>query len=70
MIIAMLASGTPAPAPRRADEVVCKKFAETGSLVKKRRVCHTRAQWAKMNDRDQDAARQFVEENRGTPSGT
>jgi hypothetical protein len=69
VILAMLASGTTAPASRAADEVICKKFEVTGSLVKKRRVCHTRAEWAKINDRDQAAARQFVDDNRGRPPG-
>nr|WP_295374268.1 hypothetical protein [uncultured Sphingosinicella sp.] len=69
MILAMLASGTAATAPKPADQVVCRRFAETGSLVKKRRVCYTRAQWAKMNERTQDAARQFVDENRSVVSG-
>ena len=70
MIVAMLASGAAAPAPGAADKVICKRFDVTGSLVKKRRVCLTRAEWAKMNDGDQDAARRFVDENRGRPPGT
>jgi hypothetical protein len=69
MILAVLASGTTAPASRAADEVICKKFEVTGSLVKKRRVCHTKAEWAKIKDFEQDAARKFVEDNRGRISG-
>ena len=67
MLFAMLASGTTAANPREADELVCKKFEVTGSLVKKKKVCHTRAEWKKINERDQDAARKFVDENRGLP---
>ena len=67
MIIAMLLPETPAPAPSPDDKVVCKRFDVIGSLVKKRKVCYTRAEWKKMNERDQDAARKFVDENRGYP---
>ena len=41
-----------------ADKVICKRYLETGSLVKGYRVCKTKADW----DRDRAAIR--------APSGT
>lgn len=38
------------PAPRPEDKIVCRKILETGSLIKGERVCHTRAEWAKLAD--------------------
>jgi hypothetical protein len=66
ILIAMLASGPAAIAPNASDEVVCKRFLVPGSLVKKRRVCYTRAQWKKMIEQEQDAVYKFIEGNRGT----
>lgn len=37
-----------------ADKVVCKRTVDTGSLVKGRRICKTKAEWRS----EQDAARQ------------
>jgi hypothetical protein len=56
MLIAMLAPGTveaPATAPRQAGKLICKRFEVTGSVVKKERVCYTRAQWSKVNESHQ-----------------
>lgn len=37
-------------APRPEDKITCRKILEIGSLVKGQRVCHTRAEWAKLAD--------------------
>jgi len=60
------AAAQTAPAP---EKPICRSFAETGSLVKKRRVCHTKAEWARLNERTSDEAIRLVEENRGRPPG-
>ncbi len=52
-----------------SDRLVCKRFAETGSLVKKRKVCYTARQWATLNDNERDAATTWVEGMRSKPSG-
>ena len=70
LLAVMLAPAAAEAAPAAADKVVCKRFEVTGSLVKKRRACYTQAEWKKMNERDQDAARNMIDENRGRPSGT
>jgi len=65
-VTAAAAQTAPAPAP---EKPICRSFAETGSLVKKRRVCHTKAEWARLNERTSDEAIRLVEENRGRPPG-
>ena len=71
--VALLAAAGQAPDAAKpaddGDKVICKRFAETGSFVKKRRVCHTKDEWTKLNDLGQDAAERWVEENRSRPSG-
>lgn len=54
LFIAMLAPGTTAPAPRQPDKVICKRFEVTGSAVKKEKICHTRADWAKIKESTQN----------------
>ena len=50
MMFVMVAPEAAAKAPQPADKVVCKRFEETGSLVKKRKVCYTRAKWQQSGD--------------------
>lgn len=39
-----------------ATEVVCRRVEETGSLVKKKKkICHTRAEWDKLATMSRDA---------------
>ena len=46
---------SPATAPRSAKaKLICKRFEETGSLVKKRKVCHTAADWARLQQATQE----------------
>ena len=44
----------PEKASDSGDKMVCKKFADTGSLVSTHRVCKTKTEW----QRDRDAVRQ------------
>ena len=84
IIAAMLFAGAPALAQsgdqqsaRQADSggqsdpdrLICKRFAETGSLVKKRKVCYTARQWTTLNDKERDAATTWVDSMRTRPSG-
>ena len=55
--------------PDRMQQMVCRKDKETGSLVKTKKTCHTRAQWAYIDDVNQSAGRDLVDNNRGRPSG-
>lgn len=51
-------AAAPAAAPvDKSKEVICKRDKETGSLVKARRTCLTREQWAYVQDTNQQFAR-------------
>jgi len=56
-----------APAAAKPEKPVCKTFQVTGSLVRKRRVCHSRKEWANINSQDREAAERFVDDSRGVP---
>ena len=49
--------------------VICRRSVDTGSLVKGRRQCFTRAQWDRIAEAAQKNATQLQENNRGRPSG-
>ena len=51
------------------DRLICKRFAETGSLVKKRKVCYTAREWTVRNDAEREAPTTWVEGMRSKPSG-
>lgn len=57
----------PAEAPYW-QETLCRKDIETGSLVKVRRTCHTRQQWAYIDDVNRDQARRMEEDGRVRPA--
>lgn len=57
-------TATPAPKPgdnRDPNKIVCKGDVETGSLVRKKKRCLTRAQWAQ---EERDARRNFDDAQR------
>lgn len=55
--------------PDRQQETVCRKDRETGSLVRVKKTCHTRAQWQYIDAENQRFSDKFVNDNRGKPSG-
>jgi hypothetical protein len=61
----------PAPAAAapvdKSQEIVCKREKETGSLVKARRTCLTRQQWAYVQDTNQQFARDLNNSTMGRP---
>jgi hypothetical protein len=66
----LLGSGTENPPPTTtpaADPLICKRFDETGSLARKRKVCKTKSEWSKSTSELQDSMNRFVEERRGRP---
>lgn len=69
MALLLLGSGAEAPPPSPpADPMICKKFDETGSLARKRKVCKTKAEWSKSTSELQDSMNRFVDERRGRPA--
>ncbi|KAB7644157.1 hypothetical protein [Polymorphobacter fuscus] len=65
---------TPAPVVAGAttdknQEIVCRKEKETGSLVKSKKTCHSRAQWAYIDDVNQNQTRTMADEMRTRSGG-
>lgn len=50
-----LATGPQASSAEPAERVTCKKYAETGSHAKKRKVCHTASEWRQVTQDAQDS---------------
>lgn len=68
-----------APAPQktaeqlsadRQNEIVCKREREIASLVKTRKTCHTRAQWAYIHAETSRQGQDFISANRAQSSGS
>ena len=61
IFIAALAGAAPVASPpaKSADlnKMVCKRQAETGSFVKARKVCRTRAEWTRVRETAQETGR-------------
>jgi hypothetical protein len=53
----------------KSSELVCRRRLETGSLVKAKKTCLTREQWAYLDAEHQRMGRDFVVNNMGRPSG-
>lgn len=49
-----------AAADDKANETICRKTLETGSLVKQRKTCHTRAQWAYIEQESRRLGQQLI----------
>ena len=49
-----------AAADDRANEMICRKTLETGSLVKQRKICHTRSQWAYIEQESRRLGQQLI----------
>ncbi|MFZ4687656.1 MAG: hypothetical protein ACOYLS_00320 [Polymorphobacter sp.] len=63
---------TPAPAeaaPDRSQEIVCRKDKVIGSLIASKKTCHSRAQWAYIDDVNQTFSRDLVDSTRTRQSG-
>jgi hypothetical protein len=51
------------------QQMICRKDKETGSLVKTKKTCHTRAQWAYIADFNQRFSRDLVDNAQTKPAG-
>jgi hypothetical protein len=56
-----------AAAADRANEVICRKQQETGSLVKVKKTCHTRQQWAYIEQENKRMGQDFILNNQNRP---
>ncbi|WP_310496997.1 hypothetical protein [Sandarakinorhabdus sp.] len=66
-----IAADTPAAptAAEKGKETVCRREKETGSLVKAKKTCHTRDQWAYIDDTNQKYARDMADDTRTRAGG-
>lgn len=46
---------------------ICRASVETGSLIKKRKTCLTKAQWVAVDDQHEREAHKMIEDNTGKP---
>jgi hypothetical protein len=53
----------------KSQEIVCRKEKETGSLVKSKKTCHSRAQWAYIDDTNQQQTRTMADDMRTKQGG-
>lgn len=53
----------------RSQDIVCRKDKETGSLVKAKKTCHSRAQWLYIDDTNQQFSRQMADDARTRSGG-
>ncbi len=57
-------------APAFDDKIVCRKIKETGSLVRKKKMCFTQSEWDRMAEAEHKGVGRLVDELQGRPSGT
>ena len=72
LVMLLQTAATPAsatPAVATDDAPVCRRIEVTGSLVRKERVCKTRAEWRAAEDSGNGRARAIVEYSTGRPTG-
>jgi hypothetical protein len=57
-LLFMMADTTVATqSPPRPEKMICKRQAETGSLVRFRKICRTESKWRQVGEQAQDEAR-------------
>jgi len=61
-------NANPAVPPPEGEKLICRKQVETGSLVKGKRTCMTRAEWGKLGDAARDGGQYLIEQNEGKPA--
>jgi hypothetical protein len=51
------------------NKVICKRFADTGSLVRKSKVCRTRAEWSRATEDAQKEGERLLSRSVSIPNG-
>jgi hypothetical protein len=67
--VTVAAADAPAPKTDRSQETVCRKEKTIGSLIATKKTCHTRAQWAYIDDTNQAFSRDLVDSTRTKQGG-
>ena len=52
------------PPQQPAEKKICRRYIETGSRVKGQTICHTRAEWAQIDDKERSASERVLEQTR------
>ena len=52
-----------------SEKVICKSIGETGSLVRKRKQCFTRAEWDRIAESQRTGTQKMVDQLTTRPSG-
>ena len=64
-----LAVTIPPAVADKSQDIVCRKEKETGSLVKSKKTCHSRAQWSYIDDVNQQQTRTMADDMRTKQGG-
>ena len=66
-LLRVAAAAASASSPATPAEPICRKIEITGSLVRKERVCKTKAEWRQSEDWGNRRARAIMEHSAGRP---
>jgi hypothetical protein len=66
---ASASTSTTSVAAGEGDKLICRRELETGSLVKKRKVCLTKTEWQRRNEAHEQFSRDLQDGLRTKPSG-
>jgi hypothetical protein len=58
-----------ATSPPQEERKICRASTETGSLVKKRKACLTKAQWKAVDDQHEQEAHKMIQDSTTRPKG-
>lgn len=69
LAILLQTSAAPAPAavPADGEALICRRIPVTGSIVRKEKICKTKAEWRSADDHGNGRARAIVEHSAGRP---
>lgn len=68
LVLAAQAAPQASPPEPEADPIICEKYAEPGSLVKKKKVCMRKSEWAQQRQLNRQAIEK-AQTQRGMYSG-
>lgn len=68
LAVPAIAAENPRPASDR-DKMICKRDAEVGSIIKRRKTCMTKAEWDRVAESQQTGARKMIDELTTRPGG-
>ncbi len=67
--IGAMAQDAASQTPAFDDKIVCRKIKETGSLVRKKKMCFTQAEWDRLAEAEHKGVGKLVDDLSGKPGG-